>query len=300
MEQEYKSRKTKIRGALVRSYILKLAHRLQFSRRRFFISSFPFVGLFLILMASLSLNCSRSIPGNEQAGSQEIVVAAAANLTDAFAELGKGFTARTGVRVTFSFGATADLARQIENSAPFDVFASADIEHVERLSARGLLVRETSHVYASGRLVLWIPPGSSFTLNRLEELTRAEVERIAIAKPDIAPYGRATVEALRALNLWPQVEPKVIYGQNVSQTKQYAATGNAEVAFIPLALTKANEGQIIEVDERLHQPIDQAIAVIKDSPRRAAAERFVSFVLSPEGQALLERYGYKRTVTSDE
>jgi molybdate transport system substrate-binding protein len=234
------------------------------------------------------------MPTNGQATSQEITVAAAANLTDAFREMGTEFTARTGVRVRFSFGATADLAKQIENGAPFDVFASADVEHVKKLDELGLLVPGTNNLLARGRLVLWIPAGSNLTLNRIEDITRAEVERISIAKPDVAPYGRATVEALRALNLWTQVEPKIIYGQNVSQTKQYAATGNAEVAFIPLALVKTGDGRIIEVDERLHQPIDQAIAVIKDSPQQEAAQRFTAFVLSNEGQALLERYGYKK------
>lgn len=208
--------------------------------------------------------------------------------------MGTKFTAQTGVRVRFSFGATADLAKQIENGAPFDVFASADVEHVEKLNRVGLIVPGTNKLFARGRLVLWIPPGSNLTLNRIEDIARAEVERIVIAKPDLAPYGRAAVEALRAINLWTQIEPKVIYGQNVSQAKQYAATGNAEAAFIPLALVKANEGRIVEVDERLHQPIDQAIAVIKDSPQQEAAGRFVTFVLSAEGQALLERYGYKR------
>jgi molybdate transport system substrate-binding protein len=256
--------------------------------------------LILTFAASLSLSCSRgSAPGNNQANSQEITVAAAANLTDAFAELGKEFTARTGVRVRLSFGATADLARQIENGAPFDVFAAADVEHVDKLSREGLLTPGTNKLFARGRLVLWVPQGSPLVLNRIEDITGAGVERIGIAKPDLAPYGRAAVETLRALNLWTQVEPKVIYGQNVSQAKQYAATGNAEVAFIPLSLVKTGEGRTIEVDERLHQPLDQAIAVIKDSHQQEAAQRFLSFVLSPEGQALLERYGYRRAVTGD-
>ena len=216
-------------------------------------------------------------------------------MTDAFTELGRQFTAKTGIRVRYSFGATADLERQIENGAPFDVFASADVEHIDKLDSLGFITPGTNKLYARGRLVLWIPPGSSVTLNRIEEVARPEVERIAVAKPDLAPYGRATVEALQALNLWPQVELKVVYGQSVSQTKQYAATGNAEVAFIPLALVKPNEGQSIEVDERLHQPINQAIAVIKDSPQQEAARRFVEFVLSPEGQAILERYGYRKS-----
>ena len=254
------------------------------------------VSLFVIfsLIIASSLGCSRGASDEKQGARPEITVAAAANLTDAFAELGKEFTARTGIRVTFSFGATADLARQIENGAPFDVFASADVEHVERLNGLGLITPGTNKVYARGRLVLWIPPGSTLAVGSLEDLARPEVERIAVAKPDVAPYGRAAVEAMRALNLWAQIEPKVIYGQNVSQARQYAATGNAEAAFIPRALVKPNEGRIIEVDERLHQPIDQAIAVVKDSHHYDAAQSFVSYVLSPEGQALLERYGYKK------
>jgi molybdate transport system substrate-binding protein len=259
-----------------------------------FLRRFSLLIIFSFIVAS-SAGCSRGTKDEKQAAPEEITVAAAANLTDAFAELGKEFTARTGVRVTFSFGATADLARQIENGAPFDVFASADVEHVERLNSLGLVTPGTNKVYARGRLVLWIPPGSKLAVNRLEDLTRPEVERVAVAKPDVAPYGRAAVETLRALNLWPQVEPKVIYGQNVSQAKQYAATGNAEVAFIPRALVKPDEGRSLEVDERLHQPIDQAIAVVKDSRHHDAAQAFVSYVLGPEGQALLERYGYKRS-----
>jgi molybdate transport system substrate-binding protein len=256
--------------------------------------------IFFVLFSSFFISCnSRRNSTAAQPSSAEINVAAAANLTDAFTELGKVFTARTGIAVVYSFGATADLEKQIENGAPFDVFASADVEHVDRLNSQGLLTPQTSNIYARGRLVLWIPPGGKLTLNRIEDVAGVEVERIAIAKPDLAPYGRATVEALRALNLWQQVEPKIIYGQNVSQTKQYAATGNAEVAFIPLSLVKANEGQSIEVDERLHQPINQAMAVIKDSRQQEAARQFLEFVLSSEGQALLERYGYGKAVTSD-
>jgi molybdate transport system substrate-binding protein len=251
--------------------------------------------LLLTFVASLSISCSRSsAPANNQTDSPEITVAAAANLTDAFTEMAKEFTSRTGVRVRLSFGATADLARQIENGAPFDVFAAADVEHVDKLDAEGLLLPGTNKPFARGRLVLWIPQGSPLTLHSIEDITGAEVERISIAKPDLAPYGRAAVEALRALNLWTQVESKVIYGQNVSQAKQYAATGNAEVAFIPLSLVKTGEGRVIEVDEQLHQPLDQSIAVVKDSQQQQAAQRFLSFVLSPEGQTMLERYGYRK------
>jgi molybdate transport system substrate-binding protein len=262
-------------------------------------SSLPAYVSLLILAASLSLSCSPDASIGEQAASGEITVAAAANLTGAFTDLSAEFTARTGIRVRLSFGATSDLARQIENGAPFDVFASADVEHVQRLKGMNLLAPGTERLFARGRLVLWTAPGSPFTLNRIEEITRPEVERIALAKPDLAPYGRATVEALRALNLWTQVEPKVIYGESVAQAKQYAATGNAEAAFIPLSLVKANEGVIIEVDERLHHPLDHALAIVRDSQQIESARRFASFTLSPEGQAILERYGYRKAVTGD-
>jgi molybdate transport system substrate-binding protein len=246
----------------------------------------------LISSPPLLSGCSRNTSPDGRDEAREINVAAAANLTDAFTELGRQFTARTGVRVIYSFGATAELAKQIENGAPFDVFASADVEHVDELNVKGLLVAGTRAVYARGRLVLWIPPGSRAKVERIEDLARQQVERIGIAKPDVAPYGRATIEALRALQLWPQIEPRVIYGQNVSQVKQYATTGNVDVAFIPLALVREGEGRAIEVDERLHQPIDQALAIIKASGKQEAAGSFADFVLSAEGRALLERYGY--------
>jgi molybdate transport system substrate-binding protein len=223
---------------------------------------------------------------------QEITVAAAANLTDAFEEVAKQFTAKTGVRVVNSFGSTADLTKQIENGGPFDLFAAADVEHVEELNRKGLIAPDSQSVYARGRLVVWTPAQGRVTISRVEDVAGEQVKMVAIAKPDLAPYGRASVEALKALNIWPQVEPKVVYGTNVSNTRQYASSGNADVAFIPLSLVKRGEGQYIEVDERLHQPIDQALAIVKASGKQDIARRFVNYVLGDEGQAILRQYGY--------
>jgi molybdate transport system substrate-binding protein len=248
--------------------------------------------LILIALLLISAGCQSQTTDNKKTDSTELVVAAAANLTEAFAEIGQQFTRQTGIRVVFSFGSTADLAKQIENGAPFDVFASADTAHVEQLEGKGLLTPGTRAIYARGRLVMWLPPGSGLKAERIGYITAKVFERIAVAKPDVAPYGQATVESLRALGIWNQVEAKVVYAQNVSQAKQYAATGNAEVAFIPLALVKPGEGTYIEVDEKLHQPIDQAVGIIKDSPRQAAARQFVNFLLSTEGQDLLSKSGY--------
>jgi molybdate transport system substrate-binding protein len=251
-------------------------------------------GVFVVCVVLLSISCHPRTGENTQNDSSELIVAAAANLTGAFAEIGALFTRETGIRVVFSFGATADLSKQIENGAPFDVFAAADTAHIELLEREGLLTPGTRALYARGRLVMWLPPGSNLKTSRIEDITAKAFERIAIAKPDVAPYGQATVESLKALGIWNQIEPKVVYAQNVSQTKQYAATGNAEVAFIPLSLVKPGEGNYIEVSETLHRPIDQALGIIRASPNQARAKQFVSFLMSREGQELLAKHGYSK------
>jgi molybdate transport system substrate-binding protein len=249
-----------------------------------------FIACALLVVSLGGSSCNTKAPKN---GQQELTIAAASNLTDAFAELGPRFTAKTGIRVTFSFGATADLAKQIENGAPFDVFAAADSEHVEQLESKGLLTAGSRAMYARGRLVMWLPPGSKLKAERIQDITAKTFERIAIAKPDVAPYGKATVESLQALGIWKEIESRVIYGQNVSQTKQYVSTGNAEVGFIPLALVKPGEGTYLEVGEELHQPIDQAVGIVKESNKQDAARKFLDYLLGPEGRDLLSQKGYR-------
>ena len=246
---------------------------------------------FLVLL--IGIGCRPDATKGSRNETQELTIAAASNLTDAFAEIGPRFTSRTGIHVVFSFGATADLAKQIENGAPCDVFAAADTEHVEQLETKGLLTTGSRAIYAQGRLVMWLPPNSNLKAERIQDITAKPFERIAIAKPDVAPYGRATVESLRALGIWNEIESRVIYGQNVSQTKQYVATGNAEVAFIPLALVKPGEGRYIEVTDDLHRPIDQALGIVKESRKQVAARKFVDFLFGPEGRELMSQKGYR-------
>jgi molybdate transport system substrate-binding protein len=243
---------------------------------------------FFLVFAS----CQSQFSG--ESTSPEIIVAAAANLTEAAGEIGQRFTNKTGIRVIFSFGATADLAKQIENGAPFDVYVAADVFNVDRLQQQGLLTTESRAVYTRGRLVLWVPAGNNLSVQHIQDITAKEFERIAIAKPDVAPYGQAAVDSLRAVGVWDQIQPKVIYAQNVAQAKQFAATGNAEVAFIPLALVKTAEGAYLEVDHNLHRPIDQALGILKSSTHQTAARQFVDFLLSEEGQQILEARGYRR------
>lgn len=255
--------------------------------------------IYLLLLSLTAFSACRQ-PSSQTANpaAQEITVAAAANLSDSFPELALEFTKQTGIKIVLSFGSTADLAKQIENSAPFDVFASADVGHVSALEQKGLITSGTMSRYARGSLVIWVPDGSTVTVKRPEDLADRSVERIAIAKPDIAPYGAAAVEALRALNLWEKVEPKVVYGMNVSQVRQFVSSGNAEVGFLPRSLVQNGKGTFVEVDEKLHQPIDQALGVVKASPKQEEARRFTSFVMSPEGQKILQQHGYKTAAGS--
>jgi molybdate transport system substrate-binding protein len=245
-------------------------------------------GLTLLLLASFSC---RSKTGTSQPAT--LTIAAASNLSDTFEELTPHFTAATGIHVVVSFGATADLAKQIEHGAPFDVFMAADAEHVEQLDSKGLLLPGSRKDYARGRLVLWLPASSKLAPQTIQDIRAKDFERIAIAKPDVAPYGRAAVETLQALGIWNDVQPKVVYSQTVSQAKQYAATGNAEVAFIPLALVKPGEGTYLEVDSRLHRPIDQAMGIVKESRQQEAARRWLDFLMRPEGQQILTSHGYE-------
>jgi molybdate transport system substrate-binding protein len=250
----------------------------------------------LLVLTLALIVCSSACRRSPQTTKEpEIIVAAAANLTDAFPELAQEFTKQTGIKVVLSFGGTADLAKQIENGAPFDVFAAADVVHVSALAEKGLLTPGTVKSYAHGSLVIWVPPGSKISLERVEDLENKAIERVAIAKPDIAPYGQAAVETLRALNIWQAIESKVVYGMNVSQVRQFVSSGNAEVGFLPRSLVQDGQGRYLEIDEKLYQPLNQALGVVKTSARQDYARRFTEFVLGPTGQEILRKHGYKKS-----
>jgi molybdate transport system substrate-binding protein len=222
----------------------------------------------------------------------EINVATAANLTRVFVELGQIFERETGIHLVTSFGATTQLAQQIEHGAPYDVFAAADTEHVDELARKGLILGDTRAIYARGRLVLWVPD-SHTPVDRLEDLARADVTHIAVANPQLAPYGRAAVETLRALHLWEAVQPRIVFAQNVLTATQYAATGNADAAFTALALVYDRAGRKIEVPAHLHAPIDQAIAVLRSSSKPEQARKFVAFIAGRQAREVFKRYGYE-------
>jgi molybdate transport system substrate-binding protein len=222
----------------------------------------------------------------------EITVAAAANLTEVAQTLGSDFEAHTKIHPVFSFGSTAELTSQIENSAPFDVFLSADAEHVDKLEHESLLAPHSSAVYAVGVLALWIPPGSKAHVMKIEDLKSAEVRVIALANPKLAPYGAAAVETLQHAGIWDAVNARIVYAGNISMAKQYGTTNNADAVFTAYSLVLKEAGKVIQVDEALHQPIVQKLGIVARSHHLDDAEKFTRFVLGSGGRAVLARYGY--------
>lgn len=217
-------------------------------------------------------------------------MAAAANLSSALPKLVEPLRAE-GIEVTFSFGSTANLAQQIESGAPFDVFAAADTEHVDALVAKNLLLPNSRAVYAVGKLVAWTQK-PSLRLTNLHDLAAPEIRFIAVAKPEVAPYGRAAVEALRSVDLWDKLEEKIVYAQNVNMARQFAASGNADAALTSLSLVIDGKGHYFAVNPSLHTPVEQALGIVTASSHQAAARRFADFLLGERGQALLAESGY--------
>jgi len=243
----------------------------------------------LIIVAFCALTCQ----GNARAADREITVAAAANLTEVAQALGAEFEAQTKIHPVFSLGSTAQLTTQIENSAPFDVFLSADAEHVDKLDHEGLLVTGSNAVYAVGVLALWIPPSSKAQVNKVEDLAAAEVKIIAVANPKLAPYGAAAVETLEHAGLWDRVKDRIVYAENISMAKQYGTSKNADAVFTAYSLVLKEAGKVIQVDESLHQPIVQKLGVLARTQHREAAQTFTNFVLNGGGRDILARFGYK-------
>ena len=223
---------------------------------------------------------------------QEITVAAASDLTNAFEEIGREFQTTNKIKVVFVFGSTGLLMRQIENGAPMDLFAAANVDYIKQLEQKGLIVPGTKAAYARGRITLWTTADNPLKVENIADLVRPEVKRIAIANPDHAPYGLAAQQALHNAGVWETVKPKLVYGDNIRQTLQYAETGNVDVAIVSLSLSQPSNGHWTLIPEHLHQPIDQGLAVIKSTHNEAAARAFASFVTGPKGREILAKYGF--------
>jgi molybdate transport system substrate-binding protein len=220
-----------------------------------------------------------------------LTVFAASDLAFALRDLAARFEATTGAKVTVVLGSSGNLAHQIEQGAPADVFFSADRSYVDGLVARGLVIADTRTLYARGRLAL-ATPASGSRLTDVRGLAEARIRRVAIANPAHAPYGRAAEQVLRRVGLWEAVQPKLVYAENIRQALQYVESGAVDAAIVALAIVRVPGVEWTPIDASLHAPLDQAAGVVSASAHPDLARALLRFVTSAEGRAIMERYGF--------
>lgn len=224
----------------------------------------------------------------------DLVVSAAASLTNAFKELAQSFEQQhPGVKVVSNFGASDILMRQIVRGAPADVFASADQTAMDKAVAEQAVDPVTRKNFAANQIVLIVPQGSRLAPASLADLTQPDYKRIALGNPASVPFGRYTRTALEQAGLWSQVQAKGVMAENVRTSLDYVARGEADAGFV-FATDAAIMPEKVKVALRLpsDQPATYPIAVTAGSRQPALAAQFVAYVLSPTGQAVLARYGF--------
>jgi molybdate transport system substrate-binding protein len=247
--------------------------------------------------AALLAGCLLAAPGTAQ--ERPALIAAAADLKFALAEIASAFTRETGHVVRITYGSSGDLARQIEQGAPFDMLMSADESYVEHLAGRGL-TRDAGVRYAVGRLALFAPHGSPLRVDPdFRDLRAAaadgRITRFAIANPEHAPYGRAARDVLQKLGLWARLRSALVLGENASQAMQFAASGSCQGGIVPLSLSIAPEvsklGTFQPIPADWHPPLRQRMVLVKRAGPVAAA--FFDYLQRSDAvQVTLARFGY--------
>ncbi len=229
------------------------------------------------------------------ARADDVPVAVAANFSAPMKEIAALFEQETGHRALVSPGSTGKLSEQIRNGAPFQVFLSADERTPASLEAEGLAVPGTRFTYAIGQLVLWSArPG--FVDGKGEVLKKGGFRHLAVANPKLAPYGAAAMEAMAKLGVLAAIEPKIVTGENIAQTQQFVATGNAELGFVALSQVlrdgKPVEGSMWVVPSDLHSSIRQDAVLLAPGKGKPAAEALLRFLRGDRARAVVRAFGY--------
>jgi molybdate transport system substrate-binding protein len=225
----------------------------------------------------------------------EVQVAVAANFTAPAQQIAAEFARKTGHKAVLSFGATGKFYAQISNGAPFEVFLAADDTTPARLDKEGGTVAGSRFTYAVGTLVLWSAK-ADFVDGKGEVLKGGKFNRLSVANPKTAPYGAAALETLTRLRLLDAVQPKLVQGENIAQTFQFASTGNADLAFVALSQVfkdgKLSSGSAWIVPGAMHEPIHQDAVILTKGKDNPAAAAFLEFLKSPYAHAVIQSYGY--------
>ncbi len=248
------------------------------------------------MIRSLVLLLAAAIAGAVPARAAEALVAVASNFAEAAERLQAGFEAESGHKLIVTTGATGKLYAQIVAGAPFDVMLSADQARAVRLGDEGFAVADARFTYAIGRLTLWSPDPARTPADGRALLAAGDFRNIAIANPDLAPYGAAAREALQAMGLWETLRDRIVMGENIGQTFAMVATRNADLGLVALSYVlsprNAETGSRWDVPQDLYAPIRQDAALMTRAADNPAARGFLAYLRSDAARAMIEAAGY--------
>lgn len=249
------------------------------------------------MISRLALALLLAVPPAAVRAAEAVSVAAAANFVYALDALNAEFQqAAPAVKVTTATAASGSLVAQIRNGAPFDVFLSADLDYPRALIKAGQADASSLTIFATGRLVLWTTRPGLSPDNLAATVRNPAVKKLALANPATAPYGRAARQALEKLGLWVDLQPKLVFGESVSQTAQFVDTGNADAGFVALSLLFApnlrDKGRWLAVPAALHEPLAHGAILTTRGATNPAARRYLNFLGSPAARTILARFGY--------
>lgn len=224
----------------------------------------------------------------QPAAAEPPLVAVASNFTEAFRALAEFHEQSTGHAVTPVSGVSGKHYAQIKNGAPFAAFFAADNLRPKQLEADGLAIPDSRFTYALGRLVLW-SPAANMVDQAGRILQQDTFHRIALANPELAPYGKAAQQVLVHLGLWEKLKGKMVLGESIAQAFQFVQTGNAQLGFVAWSQVQRPTGSWWQIPPGFHEPIDQQAVLLKNDP---VATEFMKFVQSPQGRTIIQAHGY--------
>ena len=229
---------------------------------------------------------------------EKILVAAASDLNFAMNKICRAFEKlHPGIKVEVSYGSSGNFFAQIKQGAPFDVFFSADASYPALLEEEGFCAKGQSHLYAIGKIVLWVPKKSALNPQKgLNLVLESELKKLAIANPKHAPYGRAAEESLRYYGLLDKVQDKLVFGENISQTAQFVQTGSADAGIIAMSLAispnMAESGSYWVIPAESYSRLEQVYTVLQRGKGKSSVKTFLAFAQGKNGKKILSDFGF--------
>lgn len=229
-------------------------------------------------------------------GQEKVTIVAAANLKIALDSINTVFKIQNpSINSQINYGASGKLFEQISNSAPFDIFFSADMDYPKKLEEKKLTGSKIK-MYATGKLVIWSKKTDP-NKNKINSLLSADIRKIAIGNPATAPYGEKAVESLKYYKIYDKVKSKLVFGENITQATQFITTGNADIGITALSLVltpnmKKEGGKYYIIPQKSHTPLEQGCVILKKAKGNTSAVKFYNFISSKKAIAILKHYGY--------